>query len=101
MPAGWAPAASGSSPLIRLVQAVDPGERLVGLGPGAEEDRLLDLRGAGEALEGLVAGRGAEHRAGVGERFERADQQRPLPVEQPDRALAVHHAAPSSGPGGK
>ena len=63
----------------------------------AEEDRLLDLRRAREPLEGPVARAGREHRAGVGERFERPDQQRPLPVEQPDRALAVdpaRHRAP-------
>ena len=74
-----------------LVQAVDPGQRLVGFRAGAEEDRLLDLGGAGEALEGLVAGTGAQHRARVGERFEGADQQRPLAVEEADRALAVDH----------
>ena len=68
------------------------GQRLVGFGAGAEEDRLLDLGGAGEALERLVGRPRAQHRAGVGERLERADQQRPLAVEQADRALAVDHA---------
>ncbi len=66
------------------------GQRLVGFLAGAEQDRLLDLGGAGEALEGPVAGGGAQHRAGVSERLQCADQQRPLAVEQADGALAVH-----------
>jgi hypothetical protein len=51
-----------------------PAEHLVGFGLRAEEDGLLDLGGAGKALEGLVRGSRAQHRAGVGERFQGADQ---------------------------
>ena len=43
-------------------------------------------------LNGRSAERGAQHRAGVGERLQRPDQQRPLAVEQADRALAVDAA---------
>ena len=82
----------GQRPLDPFVQPVHHGQRLVGFLAGAEQDRLLDLRRAREPLEGPVAERGAQHRAGVGERLQGADQQRPLPVEQADRALAVHPA---------
>ena len=46
----------GQRALDPLVQPVDDGQRLVGFLAGAEQDRLLDLGGAGEALEGPVAG---------------------------------------------
>jgi hypothetical protein len=69
---------------------VDRRQGLVGFGLGPEEDGLLDLRRAGEAGEGMVAGVGAEHRAGVGERFQGADQQRPLPIEEANGPLAVN-----------
>ena len=87
-----APGRLGQRPLDPFVQPVDAGQRLVGFLAGAEQDRLLDLGGAGEALEGPVGRAGAQHRAGVGERLEGADQQRPLAIEQADGALAVHHA---------
>ena len=90
----------GQLALDRLVQAMDAGEGAVGFLAGAEEDRLLDLGGPGEAPERLVGGAGAQHRAGVGERFERADQQRPLPIEQADGAVAVDHAARPSARAG-
>src|SRR5690349_742451 len=57
---------------------------------GAEEDRLLDLRRAGEAGEGMIAGGGREHRPRVGKGFEGADQQRPLPVEEAYRPLPMY-----------
>jgi hypothetical protein len=43
-----------------FVQAVDRRQRLVGFSLRSEEDRLLDLGGAGEAGERVVAGVGAE-----------------------------------------
>ncbi len=91
----------GQLPLTRLVQAADDGQGLVGFLAGAEQDRLLDLRRAGEPLERAVGRARAQHRAGVGERLQRSDQQRPLPIEQADRALAVHASRATERPGGK
>src|SRR4051794_2662296 len=46
----------------------------------------------GEALEGLRLRVGVLDRADEGERIERADHQRALAVEEPDRALGVDPA---------
>jgi hypothetical protein len=79
----------GQRALDPLVQPVHDGQSPVCLLAGAEQDRLLDLRRAGQSLERPVGRAGAQHRARVGERLQRPDQQRPLPVEQADRAVAV------------
>ena len=73
---------------MRSTNASDP----VGLGAGAEEDRLERLRGVREAQERPVA----RARVGLGadevDRVGGAEHQRPLAVVEPDDALAVHHA---------
>jgi hypothetical protein len=92
VPAGQRPARLGKGPANPLVQSVDHGELAVGLLPGAEEDRLVDLRGSGEPREWGLGGVGGGHRARVRERVGRSHQKSALAVVEAHGALAVHPA---------
>jgi hypothetical protein len=85
-----APGAPVGVPAHARVHLLHGGGDAVGLGARSEEDGLHDLRRPREPLERRGrAGRGGQEageRHGVG----RLEQQRPLPVQQPDGALLVH-----------
>ena len=99
LPAGWAPAASGSSPLIRSCRRWTAASALSAsaLVPRKTVSWILAVRA--RRVKGWSPALVREHRAGVGERFQRPDQQRPLPVEEADRSLAVDAAGHRSARG--
>jgi len=88
----------GQFALHPRVHPVDRSQHAIGLRAGAEEDRLERVRGPHEPAERPLAPAGRLRRAGVVDRLERADRERPLTEEQADEALVVHlaqHGSPA------
>ena len=92
VPAGTLPASSGISPRTRSCRRRTKASARSASALRAEEDRLEDLGGVGEPLEGLQLGVRVRGGADEGERVERPDHQRPLPVEETDRPLGMDPA---------